>query len=174
MDPRLELLYTETKAAFDWSHRLLEDIPQDQWSITPEVLETNVLWQAGHLVMSSYFNGIMCVNGHDKELMIKIGMRDLDGIFNQGKPVDAPSKISNDRVIDALNQVQLTCLAGIQSFNPDDLNAPLEPTRFKNPVANTKQEAFTWNVQHTMWHCGQLALLKRILGKRFDFSKGIN
>lgn len=29
--------------------------------------------------------------------------------------------------------------------------------------------AVSWNMEHTMWHCGQLALLKRIFGKRYDF-----
>lgn len=50
-----------------------------------------------------------------------------------------------------------------------DLEQPLEPFIIEHPVAKTKQEAIDWNIKHTMWHCGQIGLLKRFLVKRHDF-----
>jgi hypothetical protein len=50
-----------------------------------------------------------------------------------------------------------------------DLESELEKTDTPHPIAKNKYEALDWNIKHTMWHCGQLGILKRIIDKRFDF-----
>ena len=57
----------------------------------------------------------------------------------------------------------------VDSLRLDDLQSPLHPTEIPHPIARNKFEAFDWNIKHTMWHCGQLGILLRIGGERFDF-----
>jgi len=38
-----------------------------------------------------------------------------------------------------------------------------------HPFVTTKENAISWNVKHTMWHCGQIAMLKRVIDKALDF-----
>lgn len=47
--------------------------------------------------------------------------------------------------------------------------SPLEPGAPEHPVATNKQEAISWNIKHTMWHCGQMAILKRVINSRIGF-----
>lgn len=45
----------------------------------------------------------------------------------------------------------------------------LEPTHVIHPIAKIKREAIDWNIQHTMYHRGQIGILKRIVDERHDF-----
>jgi len=42
-------------------------------------------------------------------------------------------------------------------------------TETKHPIAKNNFEALDGNIKHTLWHCGQLGILKRVLNERFDF-----
>jgi uncharacterized damage-inducible protein DinB len=57
----------------------------------------------------------------------------------------------------------------LQELKEEDLGKPLEPSRMPHPVAKTKYEALTWNFRHEMWHCGQIAMIRRGLNMQFDF-----
>jgi uncharacterized damage-inducible protein DinB len=57
----------------------------------------------------------------------------------------------------------------IKSLSDEDLDRELELTPIPHPIAKTKFDALDWNIKHTMWHCGQLGILKRIHGERYDF-----
>jgi len=48
-------------------------------------------------------------------------------------------------------------------------NKPAILCEVHHPLAKTKFDALDWNVKHTMWHCGQLGILVRIAGERFNF-----
>jgi hypothetical protein len=57
----------------------------------------------------------------------------------------------------------------IKELAPENLHAALEPTRIPHPIAKTKFESLDWNIKHTMYHCGQIGILKRVVDKRYDF-----
>jgi len=61
------------------------------------------------------------------------------------------------------------CLQGCSKDDAPDGNVVEEPTKRKHPVAKTKFEAISWNIKHTMWHCGQIACIKRLIHGGFDF-----
>lgn len=56
----------------------------------------------------------------------------------------------------------------IKSLSPGDLQSELEPSPVSHPIAKNKFEALDWNIKHTMWHCGQLGVL-RVVHERYDF-----
>jgi hypothetical protein len=56
-----------------------------------------------------------------------------------------------------------------QSLADEDSHDDLFPTQFPHPLAKSKGVAICWEIEHAMWHCGQIALIKRVVDKRFDF-----
>ncbi|WP_248480271.1 hypothetical protein [Spirosoma liriopis] len=65
-----------------------------------------------------------------------------------------------------MQQKSLAILASLQDW---ELDQPLELTPTAHPIATTKREAIDWNIKHTMYHCGQLGLIKRVVDQRHDF-----
>jgi uncharacterized damage-inducible protein DinB len=58
----------------------------------------------------------------------------------------------------------------IDTLTSDDLTQDvLQPVKQKHPVAETKLEAVSWNIKHTMWHCGQIASIKRLIHGGYDY-----
>ena len=71
--------------------------------------------------------------------------------------------------LEHLKLMQLQSLGVIDSLSENDLRKPVEPTKVPHPIAKTKFDAIDWNIKHTMWHCGQIATIKRIVDNYFDY-----
>lgn len=168
----LELIAHQTADAYRWADQLINSIPQEKWDEIPANVETSVTWQAGHLLMSYYFHSILVIKGHPKDIPPSVPLREYSTLFTSAPPSHSVGKVNAEDLRHQLTLVQNKSLATIRSLSLADTEAPLEPTPFPHPVANTKFEALDWNVKHTMWHCGQLGILKRILDQRWDF--GLN
>ena len=78
-------------------------------------------------------------------------------------------KLSPGILFNALQVMQQKSIAVLSSLSAAELSNPLEPTPTPQPIATTKFEAIDWNIKHTMYHCGQIGILSRIVEKRFDF-----
>ena len=155
MNP-VELLAWQTRDANGWINKLIESIPFDKWEITPEVIESNVSWQVGHLIMSHYFHTVMTVVGHQSDVFEKIPLREYSNLYGYNSPPrEAIGKVAPVTLKEQLTFMQRRSLEIIQGLSPDDLGSELEPTRVPHPIAKTKFETLDWNIKHTMWHCGQ-------------------
>ena len=165
----VDFLARQTENVYEWTNKLIEFVPFNKWDVTPDVLETNITWQAGHLIMSTYFHTVMVIVGHQKDVFEKIPLKQYDNIFTNGRPVDAKGMIDPAIILDQLKFLQHKSLEIIKSVNPEQLHSALEPTRIPHPIAKTKFESLDWNIKHTMYHCGQIGLLKRVVDERYDF-----
>ncbi|HEY9047663.1 MAG TPA: DinB family protein [Ohtaekwangia sp.] len=169
MKSPVEILARQTQDAYNWLNRLISPVPYNQWENTPEIIESNISWQVGHLVLSHYFHAVMVIVGHQKDILQQVPMREYDQYFTHGIPKKSVGKASPEQLHNHLQFIQQRSIEIIQSLTPDDLEHPLVPTPVPHPVASNKFEALDWNVKHTMWHCGQLGLMKRVVHERFDF-----
>ena len=165
----VELLARQTENTYEWTNKLIESVPIGKWETTPEVIETNIAWQIGHLLMSHYFHTVMVIVGHQRDLLEKIPMRQYDEIFTMGQPSAVKGRVDCVVLLDQLKLTQNRSLEIIRSLAPEQLQNVLEPTRIPHPVAKTKFESLDWNIKHTMYHCGQIGMLKRVIDVRFDF-----
>ena len=165
----VELLARQTENTYEWTNKLIESVPIGKWETTPEVIETNIAWQIGHLLMSHYFHTVMVIVGHQRDLIEKIPMRQYDEIFTTGQPSAVKGRVDCVALLDQLKLTQNRSLEIIRSLAPEQLHNVLEPTRIPHPVAKTKFESLDWNIKHTMYHCGQIGMLKRVIDVRFDF-----
>lgn len=166
---QIEFLAKQTEDAYNWTNKLLNAIPYNKWDDTPEIIESNVTWQVGHLIMSIYFHSIMVITGHQKAISQSVPLREYSELFTNAAPKNAVGKADPTELQKQLILLEQKSIESIQSLSENDLTRPLEPTRIPHPIAKNKYEALDWNIKHTMWHCGQLGILKRVVDKRFNF-----
>ena len=165
----IEILSRQTNDAYNWTNKLINSISYDKWDNIPSVIETSVSWQVGHLIMSLYYHSIMVIVGHQRDIIDRMPMRSYDNLFTNGSPKDAIRKAKPEELRNHLTIIQKRSMEVVDSLCLDDLQSPLHPTEIPHPIAKNKFEALDWNIKHTMWHCGQLGILLRIAGERFDF-----
>jgi hypothetical protein len=162
----ITILARQTSNTYNWVNRLLAAIPFEQWEETPDVINSNITWQAGHLVVSFYFHTIMVVKGHQMDVLQQMPMKEYSDWFTRSGAADARGKVASEKLLADVALMQVKSLAVMASLNDAALDNPLVPI-LPHPVARTIREALEWNVQHTMWHCGQIGTISRALGRPY-------
>jgi hypothetical protein len=165
----IQILTKQTEDAYDWVNKLVDSIPYEHWEDIPEVLETNVSWQVGHLIMSFYYHSILVISGHQMDIIQQVPLKIYDDLFTDGPPEETVGKSDPEVLKKQLLLVQQKSITLIESLSETDLLSPLMPTPTPHPIAKNKFEALDWNIKHTMYHCGQIGILKRIINGRYDF-----
>jgi len=165
----IELLTRQTQGAYNWANKFVETIPFDKWKIIPDTIESSVNWQVGHLIVSVYYHSIMVIKGHRREILQKVPLKDYSELFSEASPKLSVGKVNSNDLLDHLKIVQEGSLLTISTLPVTELGNNLEPTSTPHPIAKTKQESIEWNIKHTMYHCGQIGILRRVIFERFDF-----
>ena len=111
----------------------------------------------------------MVIVGHQRDVFEKVPLKEYDEIFTNGDPAAVKGKINPEILLGQLKYVQRRSLEIVKSMTPEGLQASLEPTHVPHPIAKTKFESLDWNIKHTMYHCGQIGILKRVVDTRYDF-----
>ena len=166
---QIEILSRQTLDAYTWTDKLINSVAYDKWDDIPAVIETSVTWQVGHLIVSLYYHSIMVIVGHQKDILETMPMREYDRLFTNSYPKKAMGKTIPGALRSNLTIMQKRSIDVIDSLRTEDLDCALHSTEVQHPIAETKFDALDWNIKHTMWHCGQLGILVRIAGERFDF-----
>ena len=167
---QVTLLVKQTEDAYARTNKLISSVPYEKWNTFPPVIESTISWQVGHLILSFYFHTIMVTRGHQKEILEKVPMKEYNQLFFMGSlPQNVAEKTTPEILFEQLEFLEERSLHTIRTLSEAELEQALEPTSFPHPVANTKYEALDWNIKHTMWHCGQIGILKRVVDKRYDF-----
>ena len=169
----ISVLVTQTKSAYEWFNKLALSVPKDEWEYSPNVMETNIAWQVGHQIISYYYHSILSITGHQPDVFEQVPIRKYaDWYTFKSTASQTNDKDTVGNLEKNLLFMQAKSLEIIQNLSPDDLDKPLEPLDQPHPVAKTKFEAIDWNIKHTLWHCGQIAMLKRVMNNPYSF--GLN
>ncbi|MFK7811990.1 MAG: DinB family protein [Maribacter sp.] len=166
-----DLLIKQTQDAHSWTNKLVDSIPLKHWDTTPENLASNISWQVGHLVISEYYHAILVVTGFDEEINKKIDLKTHNQMYGyESVPAELVGQVDPDILKEQLLFMQKKVIQNVSNLTLKDLENKVEqPIKQKHPVAKTKLEAVSWNIKHTMWHCGQIASIKRLIHGGFDF-----
>lgn len=165
-----DLLKNQTVDSFNWTNKLIETIPDEKWFIIPEIIETNLAWQIGHLTLSQYYYTIVLLNGPNKELGEKINLKKYSELFANGQQINSLfSEITVDELRKNWNLMQHQTIEMLNHLQDKDLNDEIFKLPKPHPFVKIKENSISWNIKHTMWHCGQIATLKRIIDKPLDF-----
>ncbi|WP_345950398.1 DinB family protein [Mucilaginibacter sp. PAMB04274] len=166
---QIEMLVKQTNDAYNWTNKLLNSVPYHKWKDTPKVMDSNICWQAGHILVGIYFHSIMVVIGHQMDVLQKIPLKDYADRFMDKSPEEAAENVNPEELYEQLLFMQQKSIQTLSALPESGLDNALEPSPTPHPIAHNKFEALDWNIKHTMWHCGQLGMLKRVVDERFDF-----
>ena len=164
-----EILISQTSNAYDWTNKLIETIPLEKWEIIPGTVESSINWQVGHLIISHYFHSIMVIRGHQMDILKKLPIKDYSDLFTVSAPILSVGKTNSLKLFQDLKIMQQKSMEILAALPDSELHSLLEPTPTPHPIATTKFEAMDWNIKHTMYHCGQIGILRRIVDQRYDF-----
>jgi len=166
-----DLLLKQTQDAHIWTNKLIDSIPMAHWEDTPDTLSSNISWQVGHLVISEYYHAILVVTGFDEEITQKIDLKAHNQLYGyESVPSELVEQSSSEELRAQLLFMQNKVIQNVSTLTLNDLESNVkQPIKQKHPVAKTKLEAVSWNIKHTMWHCGQIASIKRLIHGGFDF-----
>ncbi|MBW3467010.1 DinB family protein [Arthrospiribacter ruber] len=165
----IDVLTKQTEDVYNWTHKLIKTIPLEKWDMLPGVIESTISWQVGHLIMSHYYHSIMVIVGHQMDIIQKIPLKEHDELFTNALPRKSVGKINPSDLINQLTMVQHKSIDIIKTLSLTGLQKKLEPMPTPHPIAKTKFEALNWNINHTMYHCGQIGIIKRLIDQRHDF-----
>ena len=72
-------------------------------------------------------------------------------------------RLDKDQLLNLKKEVDEVTNYAIDSLVEMNLK---DKTEIINPVAKTKYDALTFTFKHQMWHNGQIAMIKRIIGEK--------
>lgn len=159
---KLNTLKDQILLAKEKTDKLIADISAEKWFETPEVVNSNINWQIGHIILANYLHGIASISGASEEFREKVTVTDLIKFYGpKSDPADSKNeKPSRDELIEAYDLTFSLILKGLENTTTTDLE---KDTEVPNPAVKTKYEALLLLSQHHSWHNGQIAILKRII-----------
>lgn len=160
-----ELLADQVRRTRDWTLMLLDDLLGDDWLFQPEPGMQHALWICGHLA-----------SAQDTLLFTRcLNAPRLEAEFKTHFPIGGPIKSAAEynwpqpaAVTAKMHEMQEASVAAIAKMS-DALLAEPAPGKdgAKHPHYDTKLGALGHLSRHEAFHAGQLAMIRRMLGKPF-------
>ena len=167
---RLDIVKAQIAAVKAQTLGLITDIDKDEWLLSPEVLNTNVNWQIGHLFMANYLHGVASVSGVNPTIREKADIASFKKFYVASNPLDfTEEKPSADQLLELYELIFDLTEQGLATLTEASLD---EATAIPNPEAKTKYEALMHLAEHQIWHNGQIAMLKRVMKERKEVVEG--
>ena len=146
-----------------YSLERIETVPQSEWFTIPPGGVTHVAWQVGHLALTEYR---LCLARLRPRTTEDEGLLPIDSymkLFGAGStPGPASGSPPAAEIRAALDRVHARVLEELSAY-PDDLDRePLIP----HDLFTTRIAALRYAPLHEMIHCGQIAVIRRMLGMK--------
>jgi len=159
------LLAEQLRGTRDWTLKLLADIADDGWYFQPAPGLAHPLWLCGHLAASQ--NTLVHVRC--------LGRSVLGDDFATHFPIAGPVKSAAEHVYplpaevrEIMDEVHTKTFRAVCEMSDALLSEPaFAKDGALHPHYRDKRGAVTHCFRHEAFHAGQLALLRRLLGKPF-------
>lgn len=73
----IEIIKDQIISAKEKTDSLIRNIELKKWNVSPDILETNMNWQIGHLILANYLHGIASISGANEKVRERINMQDF-------------------------------------------------------------------------------------------------
>ncbi len=171
MNKLINLLKKQTIDSYNWVDRIISEFPEDKWFETPKIIETNLAWQIGHLTLSNYYYNVVLIGSPQEDISNEINVKKYSELYTNGTKLnEIKSEFTREIILNNWKILKEKAIEFISKLNDEDLESEIFKLPKEHPFAKTKEDALSWNIKHTMWHCGQIATLKRIVDKPFDLT----
>jgi hypothetical protein len=162
-DSRLELAIERIRRARRFTQSFVEDLTPADWYWSPVQFTTHIAWQAGHLAVAQYNLCLRRVRGRTPGDELLVADSFIEAFKMGSKPSADPAQgppLSDIRRVFA--NVHEQSLAELAKRTVAELEAPVEQS---HPAFKTKLDAVEFCSQHELVHAGQIAMLRRLMGK---------
>ncbi len=161
---KISILKEQITSTKEKTDKLIADISTEMWIKTPEILNTNLNWQIGHIILANYLHGIASISGPNEELKGKISIPDYVRFYGpKSNPTDFENEKPTQKELLEIYEFTLSLVFdNLSKLTESELN---DTTKIPNPSVSTKYEALKWLSHHQSWHNGQIAILKRVLNQ---------
>lgn len=162
-----QLLVQQMIDTRDWTLKLLADLQGDDWTFQPGPGMAHALWMCGHLAFAQ--NGLIHIRCMDTTGI-------LDESFVTHFPIGVDVLSANDHdyppiedVLTTMKNVQGQTLVVVEQMSDDFLAQPAYAADGKSfhPHYKDKGGAVSHCIRHEAFHAGQIATIRRLLGKSF-------
>ena len=172
MDLRIGVALNLLASARQYLDSMLEGLTDDDWFWVPssgvgsnaiESYCSHIAWQVGHIAMAEY--GLMLFRQRGRA---EIDLELMPGSFRKrfakgSSPTeDRAGYPSPEAIREQLEKIHAQVLVEVPTFSAESLDEPLDPPTAGFP---TKYGAMLMAAQHEMLHCGQIGVLRRLMGK---------
>ena len=161
---RVQAAVDQIQFARRFTNMFLEDLSSDEWFWQPDRGVTHIAWQVGHLATSQYGLCLLRQRGTldaDENLIPE----EFRTSFGKGSEPVAGSQ--NNLAAKTIQAVFEGVYEQVQAELAQQTDQQLDvPAGQPHPVFNTKLGAIEWASGHELVHAGQIALLRRLMGKQ--------
>ena len=160
---RLEMAIDRIRDSRLFTEQFLKDLTDAEWYWSPPQFTTHVAWQVGHLAVSQYSLCLRRVRGRTTADESLISDAYIDAFKLGSKPVSEPEKnLPLDEIRHVFEAVHKQSIHELGGRSDAELDEPLEQP---HPRFKTKLGAVEFCAQHELVHAGQIAMLRRLMGK---------
>lgn len=158
--PRLTDALDQIEFARRYTLKRIEGVPVADWFTVPLGGVSHVAWQVGHLAMAEYR---LCLDrlrprGADDEALVSDHFL---AMFSRDSQPAAVTGYTAEQIRDVFDRVHVRVLTELPAYPDADLDLPpLKP----HTLYNTRIAGLRYAALHEMIHCGQVAMLRRMLG----------
>ena len=160
---RLEPAINTLLKSRDFTKRFLVDLAPEEWFWSPPAYITHIAWQIGHIAVAEYNLCLRRVRGRTTDDVSLISDAFL-GAYNIGsQPVaGAAGNQPLEEIQRVFEAVHVQAIAELGEWDDAGLDVPLETP---HPIFKSKLDAVEWSGPHELVHGGQIAMLRRLMGK---------
>lgn len=163
IESRLEIAVRRIETAREYTETLLEGLTDEDWFWQPEGLTTHIAWQVGHLAMAQYGLTLFRQRGRQPIDLDLMSGRFRKQFARGSSPASSPElSPSPEEIRDVFARVHTQALQEIPTFDEASLDEQIDPPYSGFP---TKFGALLFAVDHEMLHCGQIGMIRRLMGK---------
>jgi hypothetical protein len=160
---RLEAAIDRLRRSRLFTKQFLLDLTPDDWFWPPPEYATHIAWQVSHLAVAQYSLCLRRIRGRTTEDEQLISERFIETFKLGSKPQigtsDNPPLDEIKRVFEAVYD---QALAELPQVDNAELDSPADPP---SSAFKTKLGAIEFCSQHELVHAGQIAMLRRLMGK---------
>ena len=160
-----KLLAEQIERTREWTLMIIDDLDGDDWFYQPGPGLHHALWISGHLAGAQdtlVFARCLDRPRLDEAFKVHFG---IGGPVKSAAEHDWPSPRQVRAVMDEMQSATVQAVAAMPGTVLDE--PAWGAAGAKHPHYDNKRQAISHLVRHEAFHAGQLALLRRLMGKPF-------
>lgn len=162
---RLEAAVERLQFSRRYTEQFLSDLSDDEWFWSPAEFVTHIAWQVAHLASSQYSLCLLRVRGRRDEDEMLIPQKFFETFRIGSNPVAGKE---NNPPLEEIRRVfagvHAQVLRELADRTDEEFDVPVDRP---HPAFDTLLGAVAYSPQHELVHAGQIALLRRLMGKPY-------